>query len=193
VNADRSNGYEVYANEFAAARGRSTIGAETVGRWAATLSPGGDILELGCGNGVPISKVLIDGGFNVFAIDASPTLVAEFRERFPNAKSVCEAVENSNFFDRKFDAVIAVGLIFLLPEDGQRQIIQKVAATMANGGRFLFTSPSQAVEWEDVVTGTRSVSLGAAAYKTILSAAGFDLTAEYEDEGGNHYHDAILR
>ena len=187
---DRSNGYEAHASEFAAARRHSNIGVEAVGNWAALLQPGADILDLGCGNGVPISKVLIEAGFNVFAIDASPTLIAEFRKRFPNAEAFCEPVEVSSFFDRTFDAIVAVGLFFLLPEDVQQQMIQNVAAVLKTGGRFLFTSPSQAVSWSDAITGERSVSLGAESYKAILTETGFAVIGEYDDEGGNHFYDA---
>jgi len=192
AKTDRSNGYEAAAREFAAARGRTNIGVGTIKKWSATLKPGCDILELGCGNGVPVSKTLIAAGHKIYGIDASPTLIAEFRERFPNAEAVCEAVEDSKFFDRTFDAAVAVGLVFLLPENVQQQLIRSVAAAIKPCGRFLFTSPSQAVTWADAITGQRSVSLGAKAYKAILADAGSNLAAEYDDEGRNHYYDAVM-
>jgi SAM-dependent methyltransferase len=188
---DVSNGYEAVAKEFAAARGRSDIGAETIRRWLRTLEPGSDILELGCGDGIPISQTLIDGGANVYGVDASPTLVTAFRKNFPNAHVVCESVEASNFFGRSFDAVAAIGLFFLLPENTQKDLIRRVAEVLDRGGRFLFTSPAQAVTWTDILTEKASVSLGAATYKAILADAGFALAAEYDDKGGNHYYDAV--
>jgi cyclopropane fatty-acyl-phospholipid synthase-like methyltransferase len=77
------------------------------------------VLDLGCGHGVPIFAALMDDGFTVYGIDASPTLAAEFRRRFSQAEVACEAVEDSSFFERTFDGIVAVGLMFLLaPEAG---------------------------------------------------------------------------
>lgn len=78
------------------------------------LPEGVSVLDLGCGSGVPISEALLEEGCEVFGVDASPALVAAFRRRFPQAKVACEPVEESRFFDRTCDGVVAVGLLFLL-------------------------------------------------------------------------------
>lgn len=186
---DRSNGYEAVAPEFMRRRGQSTIGVETVLMWSRLLPRGGAILDLGCGSGVPISTALNNEGFVVYGIDASTSLAAEFRRRLPDAHVVCDAVEDSRFFDRTFDGVVAVGLMFLLPSDVQRDLIRKVAAALNPDGRFLFSSPAQLCTWTDVLTGKESRSLGAEEYRAAFSEAGLTLVGEYEDEGGNHYYD----
>lgn len=100
---DSSNGYEAVASELMHWRGQSSIGVATVQKWARALPSAATVLDLGCGDGVPISMALIDKGFTVYGIDASPTLAAAFRSRFPGAHIACEAVENSSFFGRIFD------------------------------------------------------------------------------------------
>ena len=186
---DPSNGYEALAAEFIARRGKSLIGVDTVRAWARSLTPGTSILDLGCGHGVPVSMDLLRSGFAIYGVDASPTLTAEFRRRFPQAQVACERVEDSRLFSRSFDAVIAIGLMFLLPADTQRSLIRRVARAMNSGGRFLFTSPEQKCSWSDVLTGRRSRSLGAGAYRASLTDAGLTLLDEYVDEGDNHYYD----
>jgi SAM-dependent methyltransferase len=190
---DPSNGYEAVAPEFMTLREQSGIGVATVRSWARSLEPGASILDLGCGHGVPISAALMDDGFVVYGIDSSPRLTAAFRRRFPRAHVACEGIEESRFFGRNFDAVIAVGLMFLLPADVQDRLIRRVAQALKTGGRFLFTSPAEACDWEDVLTGQRSLSLGAVAYKDLLSIAGLTLIEEYFDEGDNHYYDSRKR
>jgi len=59
------------------------------------------------------------------------------------------------------------------------------------GGRLLFTSPAEPLVWNDAITGLESLSLGAAEYRRQLSVAGLSVTGEYEDEGQNHYFDAL--
>lgn len=187
---DPSNGYEAIASEFMRRRGESNIGAATVRSWARTLSSGATILDLGCGHGIPFAMALIEDGFNVYGIDASPTLVSAFRSRFPHTPVTCGTVEASDFFARTFDGVLAIGLIFLLDAETQRGLIRKVAQALRLGGRFLFTAPKDACNWTDILTGRPSLSLGAEGYEAILSGAGLTVLDEYLDEGGNHYFDA---
>ncbi|WP_194362509.1 class I SAM-dependent methyltransferase [Rufibacter sediminis] len=146
------------------------------------------VLDLGCGTGIPISKVLLEEGMTVYGVDASPTLVNAFRQHFPHSPVICESVENSSFFQRKFDGVIAWGLLFLLPKQAQEKVIEKVSDTLEIGGKFLFTAPAEKTQWKDVLTGYHSISLGAKTYKEIVAASGLSLIEEFEDEGRNHYY-----
>lgn len=182
-----SNGYEALATEFMTRRGRGEIGVAIVRAWSRGLTPGASILDLGCGHGLPISQALLDDGFDLHGIDAAPTLVAAFRQRCPDARVVCEAVEHSSFFGRSFDGVIAVGLMFLLAEAVQLAVIDRVASSLRPGGRFLFSAPAQACSWTDVLTERSSRSLGAPAYHARMIAAGLTPVASYVDEGENYY------
>lgn len=97
-------------------------------------------------------------GFVVYGVDASPALAAMFRRRFPRMHIACETVEESHFFGRTFDGVVAVGLLFLLPEEVQRGVIGKVAAALNQGGSFLFTCPQPSCTWTDELTGRQARS-----------------------------------
>lgn len=185
---DRSNGWEAVAAQLIALRS-PTIGVTTLQTWIASLHVRGAILELGCGGGIPVSEALVRAGFDVYGIDAAPSLVAAFRHRLPTAHVACETVEDSPFFDRSFDAAVAVGLLFLLPEQNQRDLVRRVARVLKAGGRFLFTAPVEAGTWPDSLTGRPSVSLGIDGYKGAIDDAGLTLVGEYLDEGGNHYYD----
>lgn len=186
---DLSRGYDALAQEYMLRRSRE-IGVANVRQWARAIRPGGAVLDLGCGHGYPLSQALRQDGLRVYGVDASPAMVAAYRERFPQNPVVCEAAEHSRFFDRSFDGVLAWGLLFLLEPDVQRTLIARVASVLVPGGRFLFTSPEQVCRWTDIITSRESVSLGGAEYRTTLAAAGLTLVAEHQDEGGNHYYDA---
>jgi SAM-dependent methyltransferase len=190
VNSDKSNGYEEIAAIFISGRGRnhSGVGASVVAEWSQTLPGGATVLDLGCGTGVPILEALIDHGINVFGVDASPKMVAAFRANFPTVPVECAAVEDSIFFGRTFDGVVALGLFFLLDVKVQRRLIAKIASVLRNGGRFLFTAPSQSCSWRDAMTGRTSISLGYEAYRKALEAEGMSLVGTHLDEGENHYY-----
>lgn len=193
---DPSNGYEAVAAEFLAGRGRapsSAIGARAVRDWARTLPSGAAVVDVGCGSGLPITRVLVDEGLKVYAVDAAKSLVAAFRHNLPGIPVACESVEDSPFFDRMFDGVVAWGLMFLLLPEAQRRFVERIADILVPGGRLLFTSCAGAepLVWNDAMTGLESRSLGGAEYRRLLSAVGLTVAGEYEDEGQNHYFDAF--
>jgi len=190
---DKSNGYEEVASIFLSRRGRnvSGVGASVVADWSETLADGASVLDLGCGTGLPITQTLIERGFDVYGVDASPSMIAAFRARFPTTPVECAAVEDSNFFGRTFEGVVAWGLFFLLDAEDQRRLIAKVAAVLPSGGRFLFTAPSQSCSWTDVMTERTSISLGHDEYQNALEAEGMSLVGTHRDEGENHYYFAL--
>lgn len=187
---DASEGWEAIAGDFLAAR--TDIGAALVAGWArANLSPGATILDIGCGSGAPVAQALVDAGFAVAGVDPSPTLIAAFRQRFPDAPAACEPAQTSPFFHRRFDAAVAIGLLFLLTPDDQQIVLRRMADALEPCGRLLFTAPRQPCAWADSLTGRPSRSLGQEAYAALLMTAGFRLLEGLRDEGANHYYHAI--
>lgn len=186
---DESNGYEKIADLYIRGRGRAVngIGSSTARAWARTFRPGSTILDLGCGTGIPVTKILVEAGLNAYAVDASLKMVETFKQNFPDLPIARESVERSSFFNRSFDGIIAVGLMFLLPEERQRALIFKMAESLSPGGKLLFTATLDKHEWKDIMTGQLSWSLGGDLYREFIKSSGLSLGEEYHDEGGNHY------
>ena len=171
---DRSNGYEGVAADFLAGRAGPQspgIGAATVRERARQLTPGATVLDLGCGSGVPITSVLVEAGLAVYALDSAPSLVAAFKRRFPDTPVVCEAAKTRRFLSPvRSDSEL--GVMFLSSPPAQHALIRRIGGALNFGGRLLFTSPGEAVSWNDAMTGRESRSLGAVEYRRLLSAAG---------------------
>lgn len=100
---DASGGWNAVAAEFIS-RPSPLVDVSVVQKWGDSIRSGGSILDLGCGHGFPISAALAKCGFSIHGVDASGELVLESRRRIPHAKVQCEAVETSDFFDRRFEA-----------------------------------------------------------------------------------------
>ena len=193
TTVDDSNGYEGIASIYIAGRGTrplvgDAIGAAIVEAWAQAFPPGATVLDLGCGPGEPSTRILQEAGLATYAVDASPAMVAAFRERFPGVPIEQDTVEASAFFNRTFDGVLAWGLLFLLEPAAQTLVIEKVARALNPGGRFLFTATREPVEWLDGMTDRPSQSLGAQTYERLLRDAGLTWVAEAQDEGENDYY-----
>ena len=185
---DTANGYEEHADRYVATRDRSTVGIDIVSDWCDNLATGTDIIDIGCGSGIPVTRTLIEAGHNVRAIDASPSMVNVFKSRFPDIPVHNELAEDSDYFGLTYDAAIAIGVIFLLTGDRQLRLINRVSKILRPHGQFLFTAPMETGSWIDVITGRESRSLGAETYTETLTSAGMTLLSTFEDEGRNHHY-----
>jgi SAM-dependent methyltransferase len=188
MTTDHSAGWEAVADQFIAIR--SQTGPALVRSWARDRLPrSAAILDIGCGSGVPIAQALVNDGFSVWGVDASPSLISAYQLNLPNMPAVCEPAQDSSFFDRNFVGVVSIGLIFLLGEQDQRRLFTSVANVLELGGRFLFSAPREVCRWNDTLTGRTSISLGADAYATHLTSVGLRLDDCRSDEGGNNYYE----
>lgn len=186
---DSAKTYEAHAYEYLRGRDTSPIGTQVIDQWSRTLRKGATVIELACGGGYPITRVLNAAGLQLWAVDSSPTLVAEFQSRFPAIPVQCARVQESDFFDRTYEGAIAIGLIFLLSESDQSTLISRVSKILVPGGRFLFTAPIERGNWTDMNTGLECRSLGQASYEELLKESGFRVVATFTDKGANNYYD----
>lgn len=190
LTIDSAAAYEANATAFLQARDQSDIGAAQLRTWAQRLPAGAEVLELACGGGFPVTRELHAAGLRLWAVESSSTLAEEFRQRFPTIPVQCERVQDADFFQRQYQAVVAIGLLFLLSENDQVDLIGRVGSLLQAGGRFLFTAPLAACEWVDITTGIASHALGHERYLACLQLAGLRLMSTWTDEGGNDYWEA---
>ena len=186
---DSATEYEKNAQNYLRGRDESLVGYKIVRQWANKLPTGCEVIEIACGGGYPVTRELAETGLNLWAIDSSKTLITEFQKRFPNVEAKCERVQDSNFFNRKFDAAVAIGLIFLLPESEQAELIKRISNILNPGGKFLFMAPIKTGKWLDLNTGIQCSSLGYDRYQEILRNSGFQIISTLEDAGENNYYD----
>jgi cyclopropane fatty-acyl-phospholipid synthase-like methyltransferase len=173
---------------------RSGSGADVVERWARTfLRKGQSVLDLGCGHGFPVSWVLSKHEVDLFAIDSAPSLLAAYQKTIPTATVRCADIRTTNFFGRGFDAIVLVGVIFLLEKEEQAALLVRISKALKPGGRLLFTVPAQQHEWTDVLTGQTLRSLGWSHYKRCLMQNGLRFVGSCKDKGGQRYIHAVDR
>ncbi len=98
MSDDSASAYEKHARAFLSARDRTTTGTAVVERWARSINPGTEVLEIGCGGGFPVTRVLVDAGLKLWAVDSSPTLLSEFRARFPEIPVECARASQCSLF-----------------------------------------------------------------------------------------------
>jgi len=100
------------------------MGVKEVRKCAKSLARASSIIDLGCSPGFPITVVLVEEGLQVFGVDGAPSIAAAFQDNLPSIPIACESIEESRFFNGTFDAVLAIGLIFLLGVEDQHRLIR---------------------------------------------------------------------
>lgn len=147
---------------------------------------GGDVLDLGCGNGIPAAKWLSDNGFRVTGVDLSDTMIDRARALVPRAtilRGDLTDVDEVDFGASTFDAVVSFYTLIHVPVPDQPEIIARVAEWLRPGGIFVATVGHTA--W----AGVENDWLGggaemlwshpeAATYRSWIESAG--LTIDYE-------------
>jgi len=178
--------YDQIAEWYVAARDPD-VGIPDVADVARRLSLRAPILDLGCGDGIPISRFLVREGFDVVALDSSPEMIARYRAHFPDVPTRCTRAEEADFPTESFEAVVAWGVLFHLPEAKQRVVVRKVASWLKPGGLFLFTSAEVEGATEGEMNGVtfQYTSLGVGGYRDVIENAGMRLQTSHHDAWDN--------
>jgi len=113
--------YDLIADWYPTDRSR-TFGVAEALAVAAPLPAHSRILDVGCGNGVPITKALVNAGHCVVGLDSSAGMLARFRVNLPGTLMVRGDARQCPFVDGSFDAAISWGMIFHLPPADQAAV-----------------------------------------------------------------------
>ena len=171
------------------------VGMAEVRRFTTLLAPGAPILDVGCGNGLPLTRLLVDAGFAVMGVDSSPKMIEKFRQNVPNTPCICSPIQVAALESNHFDAAISWGMLFHLNHADQSAVLAKVGSALKPGGHFLFTSGDAGEEGDDGIEGEpmngvpfHYWSLTPDGYRRLLARHGFDLLDVHQDEGKNTYY-----
>jgi len=157
-----------------------------------TAPRGSEVLDLGCGNGVPAARVLSER-FRVTGVDISDVQVRRARRLVPRARFVRADLAQVDFPQGAFAAVVSFYSLIHVPREEHRPLFRKVARWLGPGGWFV------AILGHTEYEGTESGWLGsdapmlwsqydAATYRRWFRAEGFRILREEfipEGDGGH--------
>ncbi len=152
-----------------------------------------DVLDLGCGCGVPVARALSAAGHAVTGVDLSEVQVRRARALVPHATFHRADAAGLDLPDASFDAVVCLYMLIHLPLDEQPALLSRIARWLRPGGTLL------AVAGHGAWTGTEENWLGAGAAmwwshpdadtcRKWITAAGLTVDGEEfvpEDAGGH--------
>jgi SAM-dependent methyltransferase len=112
---------------------------KTLDRLVEQLSPGAEVLDLGCGSGLPIARRLVDRGFAVTGVDFSAEQVARASANVPESRLLCADALEVEFPDESFDAVVTAFVLGHVPRRDQPELVARIARWLRPGGRALLS------------------------------------------------------
>ncbi len=102
------------------------------------LPRGGNLLEIGCGGGQPVTKALAKLG-TVTGVDISSVQIGQARRRLPGIRFIVGDIMAQQFQPSSFDAVVSVYTFFHLPREEHRALLERIAGWLRPGGFLLAT------------------------------------------------------
>ena len=100
------------------------------------LAPRSDVLELGCGAGLPATRMLVDAGHRVTAVDLSATQLDLAKRHVPEAWFIQADMVDVELPLETFDAVCGFYSLKHVPRDRHAELLAKVARWLRPGGLF---------------------------------------------------------
>ena len=100
------------------------------------IPPGSDVLDLGCGAGVPMTAALAEDSA-VTGVDISSTQLALARRNVPGATFLRADMTALTFEPASLDAVVAFYSLTHVPRDEQAELLGHIRSWLRPGGLFL--------------------------------------------------------
>jgi SAM-dependent methyltransferase len=110
-----------------------------VGELVALLPSGGAVLELGCGNGVPVAQLLAKAGFAVAGVDISPVQIGRAQANVPTGRFVCADMTALEFPAQSFAAIVSFYAIIHVPLAEQPGLLANMYGWLQPGGYLMAT------------------------------------------------------
>ncbi|MEL7139118.1 MAG: class I SAM-dependent methyltransferase [Pseudomonadota bacterium] len=174
-------------------RSRAFFEKPWLDRLLAQVPTGGEVLELGCGAGEPVTRYLAEAGCKVTALDFAAPMLAIARERLPGVEFV-EADMRELDLGKRFHGIVGWDSFFHLTEDEQRALLPRLAAHLAPGGGLLLTVGDKAGRVTGTVEGetVHHASLAFSDYARLLDAEGCEVVAIVARDARCDFHSILL-
>jgi SAM-dependent methyltransferase len=168
-------------------------------RWLARalelIPPGSDVLELGCGGGVPMTRALADGR-RVTGVDISARQIELARAAVPEATFIHGDMTALDLAPESFDAVVAFYSLTHVPRADLPALLDAVHRWLRPGGVFIASMGAQdapdEVEEEWLGAPMFFSHYGAKKNRAFVRRSGFELAEAVVQAEPEDRHDALF-
>ncbi len=116
-------GYNAIAARYLAIRNEDSEDVQLLQELVQRLPKGAQVLDAGCGAGVPVVRYLSQY-FNVTGVDFAEEQIRLARQMVPQARFLCQDMTQLTFADNSFDAVCSYYAIIHIPRQEHRALLE---------------------------------------------------------------------
>ena len=99
---------------------------------------GGLALDVGCGAGGRLTRIMENNGFAITGLDVSQEMIALAKKNHPRHRFLHQDI-NTWDCDEKFDLIVAWDSLFHLPYELQTPVISKLCKSLAENGVLIYS------------------------------------------------------
>ncbi len=188
-----TDGYNKIAQVYLANRDRLKS-AKHIHQLLKYLPKNSNILDLGCGAGVPIDDILIKSGNDVIGLDISRVQIDLARKNCPRGEYLVADITTLKKRDYLVNAVVCFYTLFHLPRNEHKKMLTTMNSFLQKDGMLLVTMGDREFEGEHKMYETPmwSSQYGTAKNRQLVNEAGFEIVTDEIDNSGGERHQIIL-
>ncbi|HEY0493388.1 MAG TPA: class I SAM-dependent methyltransferase [Candidatus Dormibacteraeota bacterium] len=134
---------KAYRDDSGAASPETDQATAIYAQWVRELAPilprGARVLDLGCGCGLPATRLLVKAGFEVVGVDFSAVQIQRARELVPDASFIQADMVTWEAEPASFDAVVSFYALIHVPLEDQKLLLPRIRQWLRSEGLFLAT------------------------------------------------------
>lgn len=160
-------------------------------RFQRYLPRSGTVLDLGCGCGIPVCRILDEAGHSVTGVDISDVQIERARQLVPRATFIRADATQLTFPAASFDGVVCLYALIHIPLSEQLPLLKRIAGWLRPGGALLITTGY--TSWTGMEADWHGAPMwwshaDAATYRSWLREARLQITGEdfVSDGDGGH-------
>ncbi len=186
-------GHDSIAEKYHAIR-RTFDSRKELGEFARLLPENAKVLDVGCGDGVPVAQFLVELGFDVTGIDFSEKMLKLACKSVPRAKFVLRDMTELDIDSDSFEGLVAFYSIIHVPREKHFPLFQSFHRILKPDGVMLICLGPDEWEATEKYHGTRMFWSHYSPEKSLqlIKEAGFEVISDNILVRGGEKHYWIL-
>jgi ubiquinone/menaquinone biosynthesis C-methylase UbiE len=126
-------GYNAIADRYLAERRRDSADVHLLNEFMARLPANANILDAGCGAGIPISQIL-SARFRVTGVDFSEAQIELAKKHVTHGTFLCQDMTRLDFPENTFDRICSYYAIIHIPRENHQPLLANFHRMLKPGG-----------------------------------------------------------